>query len=69
MEWIGWYFELMCRQLLSADGFQIPGEKIGKICFDGKRSANWGQLAKNWPAIGPRIRAYCGQLAATTANN
>lgn len=41
MEWIGWYFELMCRQLLPIEGFTIPGERIRSIGFDGLRSANW----------------------------
>lgn len=41
MEWIGWYFELMCRQLLPSQGFTIPGERIRSIGFDGLRSANW----------------------------
>ena len=41
MEWIGWYFEMMCRKLLPAGGFSIPGDQVGKICFDAPRSANW----------------------------
>lgn len=41
MEWIGWYFEHKCRQLLPTAGFHIPGETVGKIGFDAKRSANW----------------------------
>lgn len=41
MEWIGWYFEMMCRRLLPNGGFAIPGDTIGRITFDGKRCANW----------------------------
>lgn len=41
MEWIGFYFEIMCRRLLPKGGFAIPGERIGRITFDAKRSANW----------------------------
>lgn len=41
MEWIGWYFEMMCRRLLPVGGFTVPGEQVGKIRFDARRSANW----------------------------
>lgn len=41
MEWIGWYFEMMCRRLLPTGGFAIPGDRVGNITFDGRRSANW----------------------------
>lgn len=41
MEWIGWFFEMKCRQLLPSAGFEVPGERIGRITFDAKRLANW----------------------------
>ena len=40
MEWWAFYFELLCRQLLSGI-FQIPGDKYGTVSFDIKRRINW----------------------------
>lgn len=40
MEWIGFYFELLCKRLLSKE-FQIPGEKYGNTTFDLFRTFNW----------------------------
>ena len=41
MEWIGWYFEALCRGPLTACGFTIPGEKFGQVEFDCKDRINW----------------------------
>lgn len=40
MEWIGWYFEMLCKDKMSIE-FDIPGEKYGNVEFDSKRSINW----------------------------
>jgi hypothetical protein len=45
MEWWGFYFEHLCRNRL-APLFQIPGEKIGPVCFDIKGTVNWDLKAK-----------------------
>lgn len=36
MEWIGWYFQFQCEQLLSGV-FEIPGPRYGNVGFDGFR--------------------------------
>lgn len=41
MEWMGWYFEILCRDLLSQNDFDIPGKKYGNIGFDSFRTINW----------------------------
>lgn len=41
MEWIGFYFEFLCRTHLKGEGFDVPGEKYGNVEFDSKRSINW----------------------------
>ena len=40
MEWIGWYFELMCRDKMP-DTFTMPGRKYGNTEFDCMCSINW----------------------------
>lgn len=40
MEWIGFYFELLCHRLLNKD-FKIPGETYGSTTFDLFRTFNW----------------------------
>lgn len=40
MEWIGFYFEMLCHKLLNKD-FCIPGEKYGNTTFDLFRQFNW----------------------------
>lgn len=45
MEWWAFYFEYLCFQRLS-QAFQIPGEAIGTVRFDLKRSVNWDLKAK-----------------------
>lgn len=40
MEWIGWYFEILCRDKLRGI-FEIPGRKYGNVQFDCFRSVNW----------------------------
>ena len=45
MEWIGWYFEWKCRGYL-AECFSIPGDRLGNVEFDSKRSINWDFKAK-----------------------
>ena len=40
MEWMGFYFELLCGDHLH-DDFQIPGDKYGNTVFDSFRSVNW----------------------------
>ena len=41
MEWIGYYFEALCRARLGACGFAVPGEKFGRVEFDCKDRINW----------------------------
>ncbi len=41
MEWMGWYFEVLCQDLLSKTDFKIPGNKYGNIEFDSFRMINW----------------------------
>ena len=41
MEWIGYYFEALCRERLGACGFAVPGEKFGRVEFDCKDRINW----------------------------
>lgn len=45
MEWLGFYFEYLCRNRLSRN-FSIPGERINNTQFDSKRSINWDFKAK-----------------------
>jgi len=40
MEWWAFYFEFLCKKLLSKD-FQIPGDQYGNTTFDIKRKINW----------------------------
>lgn len=40
MEWIGWYFEWKCQHLLKS-AFDVPGDSIGRVQFDSKRTINW----------------------------
>ncbi len=40
MEWFGFYFELLVNKSLK-DHFQFPGDKVGNVKFDMKRSINW----------------------------
>lgn len=42
MEWIGFYFQFMCENILGKDKFmQIPGSKYGNVEFDGFRIIPW----------------------------
>ncbi len=41
MEWIGWYFEVLCLEQLKQHAFQIPGKKYGNVTFDCSRTMNW----------------------------
>lgn len=42
MEWIGFYFQYMCENILSQDDFmQIPGTKYGNVEFDGFKIIPW----------------------------
>ncbi len=41
MEWIGFYFEFLCRDLLKDTDFTIPGHKYRNVEFDCFRSINW----------------------------
>ena len=34
MEWMGFYFEALCHDLLTEKNFQIPGKKYGRTKFD-----------------------------------
>ena len=45
MEWWAFYFELLCRDALEGI-LTIPGDKYGRIVFDGKRTVNWDFKAK-----------------------
>jgi len=45
MEWWAFYFEFLCQDRLK-DLFEIPGERIGTVTFDLKRSVNWDLKAK-----------------------
>jgi len=40
MEWIGFYFEFLCRNNLS-DIMNIPGPKYGNVSFDGFKEIPW----------------------------
>lgn len=40
MEWIGFYFEFLCRNILS-DIMDIPGPKYGNVRFDGFKEIPW----------------------------
>ena len=41
MEWIGFYFEYRCGNILQSHGFEVPGNRYGNVAFDSKRSINW----------------------------
>lgn len=41
MEWMGFYFEFLCRKLMIHAGFSFPGKKYDKVEFDSFRSINW----------------------------
>jgi len=42
MEWAGFYFQFMCEQILGEDGFfEIPGDRYGKVEFDGFQLINY----------------------------
>ena len=45
MEWIGFYFELLCRRVLK-DVLQFPGDRFGNVSFDMKGSLNWDLKTK-----------------------
>lgn len=45
MEWWGFYFEYLCRDLHKAD-FQFPGDRYDNTTFDMKRRFNWDLKAK-----------------------
>lgn len=45
MEWIGWYFEWLCRQRLNSC-FVMPGDRFGNVTFDTKGAINWDFKAK-----------------------
>ena len=41
MEWIGFYFESLCKNRLNKKYFTIPGKKYGNVIFDSFCSINW----------------------------
>ncbi len=41
MEWMAWYFEALCQDLLPQAGFKMPGKKYGNVEFDSFRNINW----------------------------
>ena len=41
MEWIGWFFEILCRDLLKETHFIFPGKKYGNVKFDALGAINW----------------------------
>lgn len=41
MEWIGFYFESLCRTYLANTDFIMPGKKYGNVEFDSFRNINW----------------------------
>lgn len=41
MEWMAWYFEALCRNLLPKVNFKIPGIKYDNVEFDSVRTINW----------------------------
>lgn len=45
MEWIGWYFEYLCR-LHFKEVLTMPSERCRRCRFDGFRSVNWDFKAK-----------------------
>ena len=40
MEWLGFYFEYLCRKLFGGE-FEIPGGRYDGVNFDVKRQINW----------------------------
>lgn len=40
MEWIGWYFQFLCKNFLEKD-IQIPGPTYGNVEFDGLKEIPW----------------------------
>lgn len=45
MEWWAFFFEHLCQRAL-VGVFQFPGERIGPVKFDAKRSVNWDLKSK-----------------------
>ena len=45
MEWMGFYFEVLCKRYLKNANFKIPGEKYGNVEFDSFCSINWDMKA------------------------
>lgn len=41
MEWIGWYFEVLCLEQLKRHAFEIPGKQYGNVAFDCFKTVNW----------------------------
>lgn len=42
MEWIGFYFQFMCEEILGKDNYmKIPGPKYGNVEFDGFKTIPW----------------------------
>lgn len=41
MEWIGFYFEFLCKKSLEDMGFIVPGKRYSQVEFDSFRSINW----------------------------
>lgn len=41
MEWLGFYFEFLCKKYLARVDFKIPGGKYGNVEFDSFRNINW----------------------------
>jgi len=68
MEWIGWFFEHRCREVLSVD-FQVPGDQfvnadLGKrVEFDSKGLINWD--FKSHPVNGSSNTATLNDTMAT----
>jgi len=45
MEWWAFYFEYLVTQDLQPD-FDVPGDRVGRVVFDSRRSINWDVKAK-----------------------
>ncbi len=65
MEWIGFYFELLCRDRLRPP-FAVPGGRYGNVRFDFFGSVNWDMKASAIKT--DRHSAILNDIAATDAS-
>ncbi len=65
MEWIGFYFEILCRDRIGGE-FAVPGRKYGNVEFDCFRSINWDMKASAIKT--DRHAAILNDITATDAS-